>query len=352
MDATAGLALVYRFHHLDRDTQAGVLRRYLRCGTIDTRVGRSAEHAHSAIRKVRFQGHFAAREAGKIMRFSERYGFQPIRDALQVDGMDEGLTNGLWSLIHIAFFKSDVDTYVQTQSSRNANAYMALWLHFFKLPVDNMDDTVFGVREAVKRWWMQSAEWFERYDMLEFIAGRHEFFRTVSKDAFTAAVNDRLEAEQAAYRLIGESIVRLTDEQQVQAVEQGLADTAPLSGAHHHLEAALSLLSNRADPDFANSVKESISAIESVCRRIVGQKATLGDALKRLESAGVVIHPALKDSFLKVYGYTSDEDGIRHAASDTPDVGLAEATYFLVSSSAFVSYLVARAADAGLALDE
>ena len=60
------------------------------------------------------------------------------------------------------------------------------------------------------------------------------------------------------------------------------------------------------------------------------------------------IHGSLMAGFLKLYGYTSDEDGIRHAILDEPNVGLVEAKYMLVSCSAFVNYLIEKAAAAGL----
>ena len=53
--------------------------------------------------------------------------------------------------------------------------------------------------------------------------------------------------------------------------------------------------------------------------RIVSEKpkATLSDALKAIEKNGL-LHEALKDGFIKLYGYTSDADGIRHAMLDEP----------------------------------
>jgi hypothetical protein len=67
-------------------------------------------------------------------------------------------------------------------------------------------------------------------------------------------------------------------------------------------------------------------------------KATLGDALKIIEKGGK-LRPALKEAFLKLYGYTSDADGIRHAMLEEPDLAASDARYFLVSCSSFVNYL-------------
>ena len=55
--------------------------------------------------------------------------------------------------------------------------------------------------------------------------------------------------------------------------------------------------------------------------------------------------------FVQLYGYTSDEDGIRHAIlNDDAVVGLDEAKFFLVACSAFVNFLIAKAESAELPL--
>ena len=109
-------------------------------------------------------------------------------------------------------------------------------------------------------------------------------------------------------------------------------------------------LSDRKEPDYRNSIKESISAVESIAQLVSKSPgATLGDALKVIDKH-VDIHPALKKGFLAIYGYTSDSDGIRHALLDAPTCGFEDAKYMLVSCSAFVNYLIAKATNAGISL--
>ena len=108
-----------------------------------------------------------------------------------------------------------------------------------------------------------------------------------------------------------------------------------------HINKAIELFSNKQSPDYENVIKESITAVETMCSIIVGNKTTLGEALKELEDNGVNIHPSLKTAFSKLYGYTSDGNGIRHAG----DIGgknstFSEAKFMLISCSAFVNYLI------------
>lgn len=50
----------------------------------------------------------------------------------------------------------------------------------------------------------------------------------------------------------------------------------------------------------------------------------------------------------KLYGYTSDEDGVRHPILDEVSVDEADARFMIVTCSAFVNFLVAKAEAAGL----
>jgi hypothetical protein len=99
-----------------------------------------------------------------------------------------------------------------------------------------------------------------------------------------------------------------------------------------HLEAVLRMLSDRAKPDYRNSIKESISAVEAACRLATGDKsATLGKALKQIPH----LHPALEKGFLAIYGYTSDHSGIRHSLLGEATNDYAEAKFMLVDLLGF-----------------
>lgn len=50
----------------------------------------------------------------------------------------------------------------------------------------------------------------------------------------------------------------------------------------------------------------------------------------------------LEQEFSSLYGYTSDEDGIRHGGIDFKNAPAEDAKYMLVSCSAFVNYLIEK----------
>ena len=153
-------------------------------------------------------------------------------------------------------------------------------------------------------------------------------------------LNDLFKEEFVGYRIVDGEITPITDEVELKEIATSL--DMKFEGCKSHIKKGLHLLSDRENPDYKNSIKESISAVESICQIICkDDKATLGDALNKLEKNGIVLHKALKEAFKKLYGYTSDEGGIRHAEGMfESDVSFEEAKFMLVTCCAFINYLV------------
>lgn len=162
--------------------------------------------------------------------------------------------------------------------------------------------------------------------------------KTTWKNAF----NMLFRQEYVGYRFVSDQIVPITDELEIREIEQ--ACHTPFDGARTQLQKALGFLSDREHPDYKNCVKESISAVESVCKVISGnEKAALKDALNVLIANGMNIHGSLKSAILALYGYASDEGGIRHAERETEStVTFEEAKFMMVTCSAIVNYLVSE----------
>ncbi len=145
-------------------------------------------------------------------------------------------------------------------------------------------------------------------------------------------------------------MVPITDRVEIQEVDSAVTNLVGqgLDGARTHIHTALSLFSQRPSPDYRNSIKEAISAIESIARLLGANKGNgIETALRALDKK-TNIHGALRVGFEKMYSYTSDENGIRHAMLDDPNVGLAEAKFMIVACSAFANYLASKANEVGL----
>jgi hypothetical protein len=143
-------------------------------------------------------------------------------------------------------------------------------------------------------------------------------------------------------------ITQITSEEEISEIEEALKN-AP-KPVDIHLKTALDKLSDRKSPDYRNSIKESISAVEAICKQIASDtKADLEKALKEIEKK-TELHPALKNAFRNLYGYTSDAQGIRHALMEESDLDFEDAKFMLVSCSAFVNYLITKSSKAGIKL--
>jgi len=258
--------------------------------------------------------------------------------------MDVPLRNALWNAIDVVLF---VGLSGWITDRWQWQLCQTIWIHFFRLPVDEIAGYWPQIKPKIRAWFF-SAQWYEVYDFIEFLVAR---LPDPLADRFIAATTAALEREMSGYRLVAGELAPITNEQEIAAIESALADTSQLAVVQSHLQSALSKLSHRTNPDFRNSIKESISAVEALCRVITGDdRATLGQALKRLTDRGLKFHPALEKAWGSLYGYTSDEDGIRHAMLEESTLTLADAKYFLVSCSAFITYLIELARDAGLPL--
>ena len=67
--------------------------------------------------------------------FSQKYGFKPIKNVLQIEEMDNDLRNSLWNGVDLHFISEFKGPYM----SNDADAkyfYQMLCLHYFKNPMD------------------------------------------------------------------------------------------------------------------------------------------------------------------------------------------------------------------------
>ena len=268
------------------------------------------------------------------MLFSQRKGYKPVSKIIQRDNVSEELRNTLWNILDL--FVWQTKNFLRTQYGETGmDKYSTiLWLHYFKKPVDSRAPSSYENLSIIRKYFF-SCQWHEVQDFIEFT------LRYLKDDEVTKAVNAILERELSAYRFIDNIFTDITDQQEIEMIENALADR-DFPGVAAHLRRALELLSERENPDYRNSIKESISAVESFAKTITGKpKATLGEALNIIEREGK-IHTALLDSFTKLYGYTSDKGGIRHAMLEDPNITAADAKFFLMSCTSFINYMKSK----------
>jgi hypothetical protein len=248
--------------------------------------------------------------------------------SLQKESIDKELRISLWNAFYV--------TYISGKNDPDWEHLLSLiWIGFLKQPIDEFE-YIHPKRHGLnylKNIFLNS-KWNKIYDFIEFIA------KKFPDDDFNSLCNSILERENAAYRLIGKNIVEITSDEEIKEIEETLKACSLLS-VKRHITKALTLLSNREHPDYYNSIKESISAVEALLREITGQNSFNDALLEIKKQQKIVIHPALEEAFKKLYGYTSNAGGIRHSflSSKKSDVFFEEAKFMLVACCAFINYI-------------
>lgn len=270
--------------------------------------------------------------------FSERHGYTEMRSLIQRADLDSETRTQIWNVLTAV--REQYATYLSTNTSQK-NATQQLWVWYFKGARDEFpgEARVWGKCKQH----ILTEPWTDVFDLLEAFVS---YMKSTEVDQAVglagqavSAWNKMFEMYLVAYRFIGDEITPVDSNAEAEAVSAALNDSGPFAGARHSLDRAVELLADRETPDYPNSIKESISAVEAVVKKVTGE-GTLGAGLSKLESAGLTIHPALKVAWSKMYGWASDANGIRHAGIDPADADQALAKYMLVTCSAFVSYLI------------
>lgn len=274
---------------------------------------------------------------GDIMEqsFSQRMGLKPVKRVIQVNSIDTELRMSLWNNLFTAIE-------VLSNSNDKYKICREIWISYLNKSID----------EAPKDWgiiiyktYFFSCEWNEVFDFLEFTI---KHCSNWVADELVKACNASLERELSAYRFLGGEFVQITSDQEIGEIEEALNTSKQFT---QHLQRALELLADRQFPDYRNSIKESISAVEAMCKLITGgSKVTLGDALRQIESKLGVLHPALRNAFNSLYGYSSDAEGIRHGMLGESALDVEDAKFMLIACSAFINYLAAKVEKAGIQL--
>lgn len=274
--------------------------------------------------------------------FGERNGYVKVEDVIVRETVTRRFLNGI------------VNIYFDLENKIRDN-HRAPYYYLFT----GMDEYIY--KEYFKRN-MRSYEWgknstiyyfleFEEpkwYELFGFLECSCYYLRTHDASGYADymidEINQLFERDNYSYRMNKETgdIIEVTSDSEIESINEAL--NHPVDSVRTHLETAMKLLSAAQKvPDYRNSVKESISAVEACCRNITGE-TTLDKAIAKLEGKGVVINSEMKKGFSRLYYYTNDEaTGIRHALMDDVNAPTSdEAIYMLVVCSAFINYLTKK----------
>lgn len=263
--------------------------------------------------------------------FSQRHGLVKVMD-LKKDDMPIGVSNRLWNKI-----SQYIEGFGNSHPSRN-EVIKLLWDRFFKEDIDTLKHThdfhnSYYYVDQIKSKFFQ-LEWNGVYDFLEFLLS----VKNYKKNAFINELNQIFLDERMSYKIIDCYVTPLISDEEAEEVK--IAIDSKYSEVSGHTKKALEFYKKRPDADYKNSIKESISSLEALSRIVLNKpNATLGALSQSLD-----IHPAFRKAIKELYGWTSDEGGIRHSENGKGDLktGEAEARFMLIECSALVNYITSK----------
>ncbi len=264
---------------------------------------------------------------------------------MQTGSMDDDLRNSLWNEIYLCYFKHNL------HSENTRNLFEKICMDFLKKVINEYSA---GLRCTpysqnhdfhVIRKLFSEFRWYNAYNFIEFLIK----CKMGNTSTFKKRCNMVLEREFAGYKIINNIITPITNKNEMEEVSKSL--NTPFREINTHFEHALSCLSAKPKSDPRNSIKESISAVEAICKKISNnENDTLGAALTKIESK-LSLHSDMIEAFRKLYGYTNDASGIRHSLMNGKNsADFDDAKFMLVSCSAFVNYIIVKSHNAGIRL--
>ncbi|AVB76294.1 AbiJ-NTD4 domain-containing protein [Methanococcus maripaludis] len=308
--------------------------------------------------------------------FSQRNGYKELNEDLFYECMPESLKTRIWNFIHENFLKYQTSDFLKVVCDE-----------FLKYDLTDewyMDNPITNVIKPKYR----SLKWFEVYDLVEFCFDNIKYLEKDKKltyhihessiwtqnekwayylnkgfvqkqdsrglayleypfekylkerlKRYSVLFNTLMEKERASYRLIENNIVPITNTEEINEIKTALNPPEKYKFVGDHLKKALELYSNKEKPDYENSIKESISALESLAKiRLNNEKGTLGRLLPQLG-----LHEDFELGIKKLYSWTSDDKGgIRHGKKGDTGSYEAEARYMLVTCSTLSNYLISK----------
>ena len=275
--------------------------------------------------------------------FSERNKIKDVRTVVQIDDLDKKTRIKIWNLF------CDSMEQVWKENSATTEFLKEFYCEIIEIPGDKIPvrDHRFPFNHRsnsdIPFNYHSNSDIYDQFrdkilngdynivlDIIEL------FIRSFKIKKFNTKFDNLFKEKMVGYRIFNSGeIYPVANEEEYNEINEAMSKT-------YHIQKAIKYLYDKKKPDYENSIKESISAVEEVCRDITEmKKATLSDCLKCIEEH-IQLHNAFKDALQKLYGWTSDEGGIRHSSTNYKDKMNLDheiAKFMLVTCSAFVNYL-------------
>ncbi len=207
---------------------------------------------------------------------------------------------------------------------------------------------------------LETLQWQKAYDFCERLYSQlpnqvgwednygnytEEISRSDSQ-AYIAAELQRLFLEESlAYEFTDGAVRRRGRKNTVELTSksQVVLGATELISARQHFEKALQFFRHPTKPDFENTVKEAVCAVEATGKMLfpMAKASTLGDLIKWFGTTKLVSVPkALTQTLTGIYAFRNGAEGVAHGATTGGRVSAEVAEYVLAVCASQIIYLV------------
>lgn len=270
--------------------------------------------------------------------FSQRYGYTKPSNVIIREDLSGAILNAVSNAFIELYDKDEFSSDFRWEMNHDFARY------FLNYRLDNITQYapyyMYFIRDEEEIWYkrIDAIEWiiaYHRKQLCNSILNWEHANNQSALNKFIEKMNWEFKRLNYAYRIINDVFIETTSESELSTINETLESAD--SNVITHLSECLKLMSS-SNPQLStrNAIKEAISAVEVIARKVTNTK-TLDDAFKKFDN----LHPQIKSSMSSLYQYTNQPNtGIRHAwINQKEEPTIDEAIFVLVTGCAFINYL-------------
>jgi hypothetical protein len=233
------------------------------------------------------------------------------------------------------------------------NSWMIIQSEIFKAPQITRD-FVYQMQSPVAqiniRAILEQCQWYSFLDMCQLLAalfGKEDWrydHPSLTGRAFSKTINEIFTDNSLGYEYRNGNFERIGAPYIYKIVTQArqILQYSGYSGPNKQFEKAIAFLNERPNPDTANCIKDSITAVEALARIVTGNEKLLLSNILNREPMRSGIHGALREMIQKLYAYRGDAEGAAHGQTSSDQIPVEEAELALGVSAACIVYLAKK----------
>ena len=276
------------------------------------------------------------------LSFSQAQGYEKIPEQLKLEELPEYARTNIWNCLYTSMMECGAGQYSGSILFGHwEDIVQSIYADLFNLPMHEWQPEFTQIGDKLYNF-IQSGKFNFVFDLIQFVM-RHEH----CPPEFIESMKEEFEKSRLAYVITGSqegpppTIVPIATSVDGQVLVNSIQTLHQegLTSAATHLQKSGELINQG---DWTSSIRESVHAVESVARSITPTPSNdLKSALNLLEKRHGPFHPAIKKGILNLYGYASDEPGIRHAKlnCEVSNTDIDEALLMLGICASIASFL-------------